>query len=67
LFNFTFVKCDRELSKALIPLNDPASWIGFREIAEAGKNSLFLYVMGWWAFDVFTQLASFLTESDLAA
>lgn len=67
LFNYTLVKCDKELTKGLIPLKDPISWIGLSEIAEVGKNSLYLYVMGWWAFDVFTQLASFLTESDLAA
>ena len=36
------------------------------ETLALGGNSILLKVMGWWAFDVFTQLASFLTETDLA-
>ena len=32
-----------------------------------GGNSFLVKVMGWWAFDVFTQLAALLTETDVAA
>ena len=60
------VRRDRELQKSLIPLNHPDSFKNLGEIAKLGGQSILLYVMGWWAFDVFTQLASQSTETDLA-
>ena len=42
----------------IIPLSDKDSWTGFREIVRLGGASIMLKVMGWWAFDVFTLLAS---------
>ena len=46
---------------------DEDSFKGMGEIVSVGYNSFMVKVMGWWAFDVFTQLASLLTETDVAA
>jgi hypothetical protein len=46
---------------------DEDSFKGLSEIAIIGYNSFLVKVMGWWAFDVFTQMASLLTDTDIAA
>jgi Na+-driven multidrug efflux pump len=46
---------------------DEDSFKGLNEIITVGYNSFLVKVMGWWAFDVFTQFAALLTETDTAA
>jgi MATE family multidrug resistance protein len=59
------IRGNEEMKKGLIPLSDPQSWEDLKEMRQLGFDSVLLKVMGWWAFDIFTQLASFLTVSDL--
>lgn len=49
---------DEKCKSAFIPYSDPASWEDLGEIYRHGFNTLLLRTMGWWAFDVFTQLAA---------
>ena len=42
------------------------SWKGLGNMFRLGCASMLLKVMGWWAFDVFTQLAAFLDVQALA-
>jgi multidrug resistance protein, MATE family len=60
---------DSDLKKALVSLSDPDCWDkeGLWDMFKLGWNSFLLKVMGWWAFDVFTQLAAFLATDDVAA
>ena len=46
---------------------DEDSFKDLSVIVQVGYNSFLVKVMGWWAFDVFTQMASLLTETDTAA
>ena len=39
---------------------------GLWEMHRIGFRNLVLKIMGWWAFDVFTQMAAFLPTDDLA-
>lgn len=64
---FSLVSTNKDAQKCMIPLKHEDSWKGLREIVVVGWNSFLVKVMGWWAFDVFTQLASLLTETDVAA
>jgi Na+-driven multidrug efflux pump len=66
LISYLCVKFDKDLSRGLISLRHEDSWKGFGDAARLGGNSILLKVMGWWAFDVFTQLAAWLTVSELA-
>lgn len=64
---YAFLRSDKQAQKCFIPLSHPDSFKGKREIMIQGYNSFVVKVMGWWAFDVFTQLAAMLTETDTAA
>lgn len=48
-------------------LFDKASWADLGPLAKIGWNTFLVQVMGWWAFDVFTQLAAFTGETNTAA
>jgi len=67
LGNRTICQLDSHLSRSFVSIRDPDSWKDLGEMAWLGWNSFLLKVMGWWAFDVFTQLAAFLAEDDVAA
>lgn len=58
LVAFVCVYTDKEIAEGLIPLTDPESTKDLKEMLALGGNSILLRVMSWWAFDVFTQLAS---------
>jgi len=62
-----FARCDKELSKHSVSLMDPRSWENLNEMHQYGFSTMTLKVMTWWAFDVFTQLAAFLSVRELAA
>jgi Na+-driven multidrug efflux pump len=62
-----FLRNNKEAQQCFIPLRDEDSYKGLKEIVTVGYNAFMVKVMGWWAFDVFTQLASLLTETDVAA
>ena len=66
LVSYACVNLDSKLKAGLIPLSDENSWKDLGEMAVLGGNSVLLKVMGWWAFDVFTQMAAFLDETELA-
>lgn len=67
LLRTVFARCDKELSKHSVALNDPKSWENLSEMHQYGFSTMTLKVMTWWAFDVFTQLAAFLSVRELAA
>lgn len=55
---------DKECRQCLIPITHEDSWKGLGDILKWGFNSFLLSVMGWWAFDVFTQLATQVKDDD---
>lgn len=57
---------DEELKTYLIPISHKESWEGLGKMMKLGFMGVLTRVMGWWAFDVFTQLASFLSVHQLA-
>jgi len=58
---------NEKTKKCLIPLSDKDSWTGFPQIIKLAGVQIMVSVMGWWAFDVFTLLASLLRDTDIAA
>ena len=64
--SITCVRLDPDLKKCLIPIMHEDSWKGLKDMFHLGCSSMLLKVMGWWAFDVFTQLAGFLDVQALA-
>ena len=67
VFNYIFYNLDPELKRTNVPISDPDCWKGLKDMAKLGWNTFILKVMGWWAFDVFTQLAAMLLVTDVAA
>ena len=69
LINYLVVILDKDLCRALIPLNDTRVWNkrGFMDMNKQAWASFANKVAGWWAFDIFTLLASSLTTTDTAA
>lgn len=55
-----------EYKKCIIPFSDPRSWEGLREMHNLGIQNAMLRIMGWWAFEVLTQMAAFLQTTELA-
>lgn len=60
---------DKDLSKSLVSITDPRVWDkeGFAEVNREGWSSFLLSVAGWWAFDIFTVMASSLSSKEVAA
>jgi len=58
---------DPKLSRCLIPLWHEDSFKGWGETFRLGFSAMLVSVAGWWAFDVFTLLASQLDTTDVAA
>ena len=52
------VRYNNQFRKSIIPLFSSESFKGMKEIFKLGFYSVMLKVMGWWAFDVFTILAT---------
>ena len=67
LVPFVLIKRNKFFDESIIPFSDKDSWTGFGHIIRLGFVSIMLKVMGWWAFDVFTLLASQLSPTDIAA
>jgi len=61
------VHYDQDLRKGLIPIFHEDSWKSLGHIVKTGWNSFLLTVMGWWAFDVFTQLAAIPGDKNITA
>ena len=57
LFAMSYAFYKPELRKGLQPLTHPKSVENLSEVTSLGYHSFLNRVMGWWAFDVFTQLA----------
>ena len=53
-----YCRLHKDLKKGLIPINHEDSFKDLRYIVKIGWESFLLKVMGWWAFDIFTQLAA---------
>lgn len=66
-FTRTICHMDSKLSENMVSIRAPECWEGLGEMFKFGFDFFLLRVMGWWAFDVFTQLAAFLTVRDVAA
>lgn len=66
VFSYYFVHWNPELKKGLIPLTDSESFEGLGEVFKLGTTQVMLNVNGWWAFDILTQMTSFVGEIDLA-
>jgi len=63
----TCYSLDPKLSRCLIPLWHEDSFKGWDETFRLGFSAMLVSVAGWWAFDVFTLLASQLDTTDVAA
>jgi len=63
---FLLTVTDKDLNKSFISMKDPESWKDLGEMYTLGWNTILLRVMAWWAFDVFTQIATFLPTEYLA-
>ena len=68
-FSATYCRLNSDLKRGIIPLRHEDSFKELGYIAKVGWESFRLKVMGWWAFDVFTQLSALPpnTDADLAA
>ena len=66
LIMYILILRDENATKCLIPLMHKDSFTGFGQTAQVGINQFLVDVMGWWAFDVFTLMASYLTKTDTA-
>ena len=66
LISFVFCFANPKLRRSMISLTNAESWKNLGDMFTIGFNSFLLRVMGWWAFDVFTQMAAALTETDVA-
>ena len=66
---YFIMKFDKDLNKFFIPFSDPESYdkAGLTEMNSLGWSVFAMRVMGWWANDVFTILATNLTDGDVAA
>jgi len=58
-------RTDEKVKEGIISFDSPESWKDLGVMCKLGFDSVLLKVMAWWAFDVFTQLASFLSVSEL--
>ena len=58
---------DEDLQRSLIPLSHEDSFKDLGHIVQVGYQSFLLKVMGWWAFDVFTQLAALMDSTTTTA
>lgn len=58
---------DETLRRSMVPIMDEDSWKDLGPMFKIGFDCFLLKVMGWWAFDVFTQMAAFLEEDAVAA
>ena len=67
--SYIIMKSDPDLSRFFIPFSDPESYntVGLKEMNSLGWSMFAMRVMGWWANDVFTILATNLTDADVAA
>ena len=66
LISIVCVYLDKDLEKCLLPILHEDSWKGLGDMAKLGFSSILLKVMGWWALEIFTQLASFEAVQALA-
>lgn len=64
LIIFACAKLDKDLKKSFIPIFHEDSFKDLGYVLEIGWQSFLLKVMGWWAFDVFTQFAAFSNNLD---
>ena len=60
-------KWDKDLRRCELSLMHPDSWKDLGEMFVIGRQTFMVKVMGWWAFDVFTQIAAFSGETNTAA
>lgn len=67
VITYSLIINDEDARKCLVPLNHPDSFKGLPEMMRVGYYSLINRVFAWWSFDVYTQLAAMLTDTDIAA
>ena len=69
IVSYVIMSFDKDLNKFFIPFSDPESYdkAGLIEMNSLGWSVFAMRVMGWWANDVFTILATNLTDGDVAA
>lgn len=67
IITYTLIINDKEACECLIPMSHPDSFKEFPEMIKVGYYSFVNRVFGWWSFDVYTQLAGMLTDTDIAA
>lgn len=61
------VRYTKTFNSHIVPLCSADSFKDMNDIFKLGMQSVLLKVMGWWAFDVFTLLASQLNQRSIAA
>lgn len=60
---------DKDLNRYFVPFSDPESYskAGLSEMNTQGWSVFAMRVGGWWANDVFTLMATTLSDGDVAA
>jgi len=55
-FTVTYCLVSRtpEYKKCAIPLKDPRSWEGLKDLHKIATQNTMIRVMGWWAFEIIT-------------
>ena len=66
MINFIMCSLDATVKQGLVSPFDKACWIEFPYVIGVSWNAFLIKVAGWWAFDVFTQLAALLSEREVA-
>ena len=64
---YILVTTNSFFEESLIPFSSKESRTDLCDIIKIGFQTIQLRVMGWWAFDVFTLMASQLSPTDIAA
>ena len=66
---YIVMKLDKDLNRYLVPFSDPETYdkAGLLEMNSQGWSVFAMRVMGWWANDVFTLMATKLSDGDVAA
>lgn len=67
LVSYILLKSDPKFNTYLIPLFHKETFTHLGHQISLSFNSMFLGIWSWWAFDVFTLIASYMTISALSA
>lgn len=62
-----FIKLSGRFDRCFVPIRDPENFKNLKSQFVLGISAASLGVWSWWAFDIFTLIASYMSIEDLAA